>query len=73
MVSSSLRSFETPRKAYLSCATPRTIAKAKHGLNLSFLIVFIFLGFAMMLAPESPEQFSSICLKHNSASACRIW
>lgn len=36
----------------------------------------IFLGlvtFAIAVAPERPEQLASICEKHHSVDACRVW
>ncbi|ABX07962.1 hypothetical protein [Prochlorococcus marinus] len=40
----------------------------------SILILVVFLcAFAAFLVPERPHQFASICEKHNSVHACKVW
>lgn len=42
-------------------------------LSFSFVVAFLFVGAAIFLAPESPDELASICQKHNSIAACQVW
>ncbi len=51
----------------------RLFGKRYKAWNLSFLIPFAFMVFAVFTAPESPEQLASICERHNPILACQVW
>ena len=40
--------------------------------KLSFILVFVFLACASLVAPERPDQLASICERHNAVTACRV-
>ena len=39
------------------------------GLTITLASIFI----AIVFAPETPHQLASICERHNSELACRVW
>lgn len=38
-----------------------------------FIIAAALLVSALLLAPEEPVQQASICQRHHSVDACRVW
>ncbi len=36
-------------------------------------IVICSIGITILLAPEQPKQFASICEKYNDVNACYVW
>ncbi len=36
-------------------------------------IVVCCLGMAIFFAPETPQDFASICTKYNTDNACQVW
>ena len=45
----------------------------KNKLQFILGIVICSIGIAIFLAPETPQQFASICQKYNTTNACRVW
>ncbi len=45
----------------------------KRELSLRLVFAFACLMSALCFAPERPVEFASICEKHNSVHACRVW
>ena len=60
-----------------SILTPKVYRRSKfqdkRGWMSSLLITILFIGIATISAPEKPYQLASICERHNSALACRVW
>ena len=40
---------------------------------LKVFVPFFLMMFAIVFAPESPQQLASICERHNPEIACRVW
>ena len=64
--------------ASLSIASPvRTMVPRRSGLRLpqcaGALVAAALVTGAFVLAPEQPRQQASICERHHSAAACRVW
>jgi len=59
--------------------TSSIIAPRRRALRLSLsttsaaLVAAACISGAFLLAPEQPEQQASICQRHNSVDACRVW
>ena len=47
--------------------------KEKNKLQLILGIVVCSIGIAIFMAPETPQQFASICQKYNTTHACQVW
>ena len=47
-------------------------AQARHAIGRSIVALAVLIA-ALVLAPEDPRSQASICERHNSPDACRIW
>ena len=50
----------------------KSIRKQDHR-TLIVLMPFLLMIFAVFLAPERPQQFASICERHNPEIVCRVF
>ena len=50
---------------------PLNLSIPDHNLTLAMLLVAVLVAIAVV--PERPQQFASICERHNSAVACQVW
>ncbi len=41
--------------------------------SFKFLLPLVITSLACSFAPEKPDQFASICQRHNSEIACQVW
>ena len=60
----------------LGCSSFSPVRARVHGLEGRSLRLIIPAGLiigALVIAPEEPDQQASICLRHHSPAACRVW
>ena len=66
----SLNSIDGARK--LSNHKRISVQKKNQNLTKSLLASICFL-FCIVVVPEKPSNFASICEKYNSSVACQVW
>ena len=67
-------SLSVASSAMLSCQpVGRPVTTFQNSFGLSFLLAFACLTLITIFVPERPVQLASICEKHNSVIACRVW
>ena len=63
-------SFDSPCRQ----AHQRTFSiEERNRLQFIVGIVVSCMGLVIFFAPESPQQYASICEKYNTANACLVW
>jgi len=65
-----LRRAAAPRRQRRRCACTVRVAGV---LPLVVPVVAGLLMLAALAAPEQPDRQQEICLRHNTAAACRVW
>ena len=79
MVSSSMKAFGVTdgSSSMLPIHKHNRQCSSDHGsrLGVSFGVVLAaaLVTGALLIAPEQPAQLASICEKHHSSAACRVW
>ena len=53
--------------------SPKASNALQSSLSFSLVIALICLTLVTVLVPERPHELASICEKHNSTIACRVW
>ena len=50
----------------------RASARARYAFSPSIVAVVVLIA-ALVLAPDDPSSQASICERHHSSDACRVW
>ena len=51
----------------------RASSELQRTFSITFAMALLCLSVVTILVPERPDQLASICEKHNSTVACRVW
>ncbi|MFL0790000.1 MAG: serine protease inhibitor [Prochlorococcus sp.] len=79
MVSSSLSAIGAAdgSSSMLPSRKRARVGVADHGSWLGFrfgaVVAAALVTGALLIAPEQPAQLASICERHHSSAACRVW
>jgi len=73
MVSAPLKLSSASRVMLHLQGLNRSISELQSTFSITFAMALLCLSVVTILVPEKPDQLASICEKHNSSVACRVW